>query len=486
MNIKDIRAGSQLKELISVDPSIEILGITDNSKKVTRGSLFVAVKGHEQDGHHYIQDAVKNGAVLIVGQEDLHIQEIPYIKVENSRQALGQLATAFYQNPSQHKIVIGITGTNGKTTTSFFLKHLLEKSGYSVSLIGTIYTEINGVRTKSLNTTPNAGVVHEMLAHSTDQVVVIEVSSHGLMQYRMEGIEFDYALFNNLQHDHLDYHHTMEEYFETKSLLFQKLKPDGMAVINGNDLWGRKLAANLLAEGKQPFVIGYEKQNDLEILTLSNHKAKLKSDTEQFILDSVMPGTYNLYNLIMASSVIHDLGMSYTDVNAAMQDFDGVPGRFEQYLLRDGVKFVIDYAHTAEAIELCLQTARSNGAQRITHIFGFRGGRDKTKRKKMLQASCRFSDRSILTIDDLNGVSNERMLEKYQDMQRVCNVLEHSSIIMDRTKAIQEAIGKAEAGDWIIITGKGHEDYKEAFEFPARNDKETVLYFQGSNMQDKN
>jgi UDP-N-acetylmuramoyl-L-alanyl-D-glutamate--2,6-diaminopimelate ligase len=248
MKLKEMLSDYQLGEQPMWDGEQIITGITDSSRDITEGMVFVAITGFEQDGHDYIPHAIAQGAALIVGEHDYpEALPIPYLKVANSRQVLGQLADKFYDHPSGRKRVIGITGTNGKTTTAFFLKHLLEQQGFTVSMIGTIYNEINGIQYPTPNTTPNAEKVHELIAASKDDFVVIEVSSHGLTQYRLEGVAFDYALFMNLQHDHLDYHKTMEAYFEAKATLFDKLKPAGKAVVNTDDAWGLKLAQRLVA-----------------------------------------------------------------------------------------------------------------------------------------------------------------------------------------------------------------------------------------------
>ena len=238
MILKDI-----LKEAINGDlpkdvEHISITGVTDNSKEIKKGFLFVAVTGYKSDGHNYINDAIRLGASAVIGNRDIKGLEVPYLRVENSRKALGQIAKRFYGDPSNQKIMIGITGTNGKTTTSYMLQQILEENGVTCSVIGTIQHIINGNKVDSHNTTPGTMELNSLLVESRDMVVIMEVSSHGLAQYRLEGIEFDFCVFTNLYHDHLDFHGTMEDYFLAKLLLFEKLKPSGLAVINGDDFWG--------------------------------------------------------------------------------------------------------------------------------------------------------------------------------------------------------------------------------------------------------
>ena len=481
MKLKEMLSDYQLGEQPKWDGEQIITGITDSSRDITEGMVFVAIAGFEQDGHDYIPHAIEQGAALIVGEHDCpKALPIPYLKVANSRQALGQLADKFYKHPSGRKRVIGITGTNGKTTTAFFLKHLLEQQGFGVSLIGTIYNEINGIQYPTPNTTPNAEKVHELIAASKDDFVVIEVSSHGLTQYRLEGVAFDYALFMNLQHDHLDYHKTMEAYFEAKALLFDKLKPNGKAVVNTDDIWGLKLAQRLVAKGIAVITVGHQEEAALSIKKMTNQEVTLDISGMVVTLDPHMPGEHNLYDIAMAGAVIRDLGYPLVDVTEQMHSFAGVPGRYEVVHLKNGVRCIIDYAHTPEAVSSILTSMRKDGAERITHIFGFRGNRDASKRDEMIVASAGQSSRVILTTDDLNSIPEEKMRQEYADYQRKFAGMHKIDVMMDRTVAIQTAVNEAREGDWILVTGKGHEKYKTAYALPTSSDKETVLYLKNS------
>lgn len=481
MKLKEMLSDYQLGEQPKWDGEQIITGISDSSRDIADGMIFVAIAGFEQDGHDYIPHAIEQGAALIVGEHDCQESlPIPYLKVANSRQALGQLADKFYQHPSGRKRVIGITGTNGKTTTAFFLKHLLEQQGFGVSLIGTIYNEINGIQYPTPNTTPNAEKVHELIAASQDDFVVIEVSSHGLTQYRLEGVAFDYALFMNLQHDHLDYHKTMEAYFEAKAMLFDKLKPNGKAVVNTDDIWGLKLAQRLVAKGIAVITVGHQDDAVLSIKKMTNQVVTLAVSGETSALDPHMPGEHNLYDIAMAGAVIQDLSYPLADVTEQMRSFAGVPGRYEIVHLKDGVHCIIDYAHTPEAVSSILTSMRRDGAERITHIFGFRGDRDASKRDEMIAASTGQSSRVILTTDDLNGIPEEMMKQEYAAYQHKFAGMHKVDVMMDRTLAIQAAVNEAREGDWILVTGKGHEKYKTAYALPTSSDKETVLFLKSS------
>ncbi|USK67025.1 UDP-N-acetylmuramoyl-L-alanyl-D-glutamate--2,6-diaminopimelate ligase [Peribacillus frigoritolerans] len=483
MIFKNLIKDADIENLLEINvEDISILGVTDNSRDIQKGYLFVAVSGYNVDGHNYIQDAVLLGASAVIGERDIGDLAVPYLQVKNSRKALGLIAKNFYGDPSNQKIMIGITGTNGKTTTSYMLHQIIKENGMSCSVIGTIQHIINGKTIDSHNTTPGTIELNSLLASSEDKVVIMEVSSHALVQYRLEGIEFDYGIFTNLYHDHLDFHGSMEEYFQAKALLFEKLKPNGMAILNGDNFWGEKLHEYLKQRQVNSYVIGESDYCDLLIhdydtatkpFVLLNEKEK----DELVRINLPMPGLHNLYNAVVAYAVARKLSIGKEDILSALKKILGVPGRFEVYKDEDGPTIVIDYAHTADAIFHCLQTAKECGAERIFHIFGFRGGRDKGKRVEMVKVSSELSDISILTMDDLNT-------EAYLNMKAILFELNHQYstenglVIPDRTLAIQTALRMAKKGDWIIVTGKGQESYKQDFALPVTSDKETILYLQ--------
>lgn len=484
--VKDITNEVESKEQGKDIGNILITGITDNSKEVKKGHLFVAVSGYNFEGHGYIEEAISLGAAAIIGEKEVGSLQVPYIKVNNSRKVLGLIAKNFYGDPSTEKIMIGITGTNGKTTISHMLRHILENNGVSCSVIGTLHYIINGKKIKSGNTTPGPLKLNSLLATSNDRVVIMEVSSHGLVQHRIEGIKFDYCIFTNLYHEHLDFHGTMEEYFQAKSLLFNKLKPNGVAIINGDNDWGEKLYENLNQKKINTYLVGQSQNSDLlveDYNTSKNPFISLKEYTESINIHLPIPGIHNLYNAALTYPVARELEVSKKDILLSFNQFPGVPGRFEVYTEEEGPTIVIDYAHTADAIFHILKTARECGAKKIYHIFGFRGGRDKSKRSEMVKVSSELSDVTILTTDDLNTEGNEMYLsmnklhmEYYSD---------EDMIIHDRTLAIQYAFTKGTKKDWVIITGKGPESYNNKFALPTNSDKETVLYLQGKKQKRK-
>lgn len=366
---------------------LEITGISESSLRVADGHLFVAISGYATDGEAYIGNAIKRGASLIVTESDLTAREnVPFIQVDNARESLALLASAFYHNPSQDKLVIGITGTNGKTTTALFLQHLLKKAGFEVAYFGTVYNEINGQRYESKLTTPSATEIQASLARSNDDVVVIETSSQGLHQYRMAGMQFDYALFTNLQHDYLDYHKTMEAYYQAKKSLFSLMKPDGKAVVNSYTMWGNRLAKELATSGKQVLTVDTKKGATSYVLDKTTDTAVVAFNGQGGQIEEIeapLSGVYNQENLILAITVMVDLGLDAGNTNEAIADFAGIAGRLEYYPLADGNEMVVDYAHTPDAIEALLKTLNDQYPEHdIIHIFGFRGQRDTKNSRK--------------------------------------------------------------------------------------------------------
>jgi UDP-N-acetylmuramoyl-L-alanyl-D-glutamate--2,6-diaminopimelate ligase len=465
---------------------IDILGIQKDSRKIKKGDLFVAISGYESDGHRYIAEAIENGAVAVVGELDISL-DIPYVKVSDSRIALGKLASTFYGFPSKSKTVIGVTGTNGKTTVAFMIRHILESAGRTASLLGTVAYMINNEVYKPENTTPDALLLQELLSKSEDEFAILEVSSHALVQGRAEGLEIDYGLFTNLSHDHLDYHQTMDEYFQAKISMFDYLKPDGRAVISVLSEWGERLSTEL--QNKEiPFSsLACNGEHDLnieDIILNGKTTFTLRTGGHKYQINLPCPGRHNVYNAALAFLTALNIGLAPQQIIRALEHFPGVPGRFEMVPHPSGATFIIDYAHTQDAIEYCLQTAKEHNARHITHIYGFRGGRDDSKREHMVRASSGMCDKFILTFDDLNGVPEEEMMGKLHHLNARFGQ-DKGLVIPDRTMAIQKAWNLARDGDWVIITGKGPEEYKSQFQLPVSSDKEALVYLQRESTQEQ-
>ncbi|RPF53971.1 UDP-N-acetylmuramoyl-L-alanyl-D-glutamate--2,6-diaminopimelate ligase [Aquisalibacillus elongatus] len=449
---------------------ITVVGITDDSREVKTGYLFVAIEGYQSDGHHYIEEAFDNGACAVIGEQDLEFEQ--YIKVSNSKQVLGQLVSRYYGQPSLNKKVIGVTGTNGKTTTSYMIKSVFEENGYSCGLIGTIEYYINGESKPSKNTTPGAVTLQKLLYESQDDVVVIEISSHALKQYRVEGVQLDGAIFTNLDSEHLDYHNSMQEYFESKLLIFEYLKPNGFALINTDDQWGAKARDTLLDKGINVFSVGVEPSHDVQI-RLDKPSLHVKGATSDEQLSLKLPGLHNRFNAAFGMLISEIYKLNRQQSIAALNHVEKVNGRFEIVYFPGNIKVVVDYAHTPKGFFHCLNTVKECGARRIIHVFGFRGTRDPSKRIPMMKKSLQVSDYYILTLDDLNETSEDEMEKELVDYQ---NRFDSASgeVITDRTLAIERAIQLAEEGDWVVITGKGHEHYQQDFALGTKTDLETV------------
>ncbi|MBT2690996.1 UDP-N-acetylmuramoyl-L-alanyl-D-glutamate--2,6-diaminopimelate ligase [Bacillus sp. ISL-47] len=467
---------SVLAESVEYVPDIKVNQIQFKSRDVKKGDVFVAIKGLKHDGHSFINEAISKGAVAVVGEEDYYPLPVPYIRVQDTRKALGKLAKTLYSDPSLMHNMIGITGTNGKTTTAYMLKHIFQTAQESCSLFSTVSNFVNGTELMSTATTPDILELNKMLRVSTDKNVVMEVSSHGLHQKRVEGLAFNYGIFTNLTHDHLDYHQNMDEYFNTKAGLFSLIKDNGEAIVNSSCPWGKKLINQLKSKQQSVFSFGTSENDDLQLLRTESgvSKIRIKGSNVKLAIKMPMPGHHNLQNALAAILCALRAGVNIQEIKKAVESFPGVSGRFEVYRCQ-GVNFVLDYAHTPDGLENLLQTVKSMKHKRIVHIFGFRGNKDVTKRLAMLDTSAKYCDEIILTLDDLNGVSKEVMIS---DLEKSAKYLgaRKTHLIIDRTRAIEYAWKNSEKGDHIVITGKGPEPYEQEFEIPADNDAGTIKY----------
>lgn len=469
---------SAIKTVRIESKEIMISGIQFHSGKVKQGELFVAISGMNIDGHEFIQHAIHAGAVAVVGEKDLSDLSVPYFRVTNSRKILAELSCQYYDHPSRRHTMIGITGTNGKTTTAFLLRHIIEKSGKKCSLIGTVSNWINGREMPSAQTTPDALQLQKWLSESKDQVVIMEVSSHAIDQDRVHGIKYDYAVFTNLSHDHLDYHGSLMDYYLTKERLFDQLITNGEAITTSLGRWGKRLIDHLITQNIKVYSFGDSKNDWLEILpiqTASSSYIRLSDGSRVLDVNSPLPGAYNAWNVAAAWLTARRMGIEAAVIHQALSQFPGVPGRFEVIPHPSGYQFIIDYAHTPDGFEQFLKTLYERRQNRLIHIFGFRGNGDPSKRSLMLEISARWSDEVILTMDKLSGVDRGRM---QQELRSLINQfkLKKCTLIEDRTRAIEYAWLNAEPGDQIAITGIGREKYDQEFALPCMSDHETVNY----------
>jgi UDP-N-acetylmuramoyl-L-alanyl-D-glutamate--2,6-diaminopimelate ligase len=461
--------------------NLNITGITSHSKQVKPGYLFFAISGVQADGHQYIQEAYENGAAAVIGEYPETESKGIYFYSKDTKKLLSRAASFFYDEPYRNHKMTGITGTNGKTTTSFILKHILESQGVSSSLFGTVHHYINSEIVKSSHTTPDPVTLQKLLQESQDEAVVMEVSSHGIEQKRIEGITYDQAIFLNLTHDHLDYHGTMESYFQCKAQLFNYLKSEGTAIICSEGNYGIRLVDELsLRKDLQIWTYGRKKTDQFYIEDVGKNSFNLVYDSNQFNVPLPLPGEYNALNTTAAIAAAYDYGISIQKSVSSLADFPGIPGRFEEIMLINGTLVIIDYAHTPDGVHQVLDAAKKKaGTRPLYHVFGFRGNRDVSKRTEMVQLSIEYSDRTVLTVDDLNGVPQNQLLNETK--QAIPEGSHSAVIIADRTEAIFFALQEAPAESVVIITGKGPENYKESYRYPTKTDISTVEYYKSVN-----
>ncbi|MGD9726544.1 MAG: UDP-N-acetylmuramoyl-L-alanyl-D-glutamate--2,6-diaminopimelate ligase [Nitrospiraceae bacterium] len=454
------------------DQRVVITGVTDDSRAVEPGTLFVAVKGERADGHDYLGAAVKQGAGAVVIQQG-GSPLLPTIRVKDSRRALGLLGSRFHGDPTAQLRVVGVTGTNGKTTTTYVCKSLLQSCGRRVGLIGTVAYLIGDEIIPASHTTPGAielqGLFARMVRAGLDGVVM-EVSSHALALDRTAGAEFDVAVFTNLTQDHLDFHGTMDEYFRAKLRLFSSLGREGRkagekrAIVNLDDPRGDAVRA---ACSVPVWTYGIQREADLQAhdvnLTPGGTTFRLSTPKGSIVVKSNLVGEHNVYNLLAAIGVVLHEGMALEQIQAGIADVANVPGRFERVEEGQDFAVVVDYAHTDDALARLLTAAQALRTGRIITVFGCGGDRDRTKRPKMGRVAVRFSDVVILTSDnprteDPAGILAEvevGVKETLKERPEVDYVL-----VADRRLAIERAIREARTGDIVLIAGKGHEDYQ--------------------------
>ncbi len=471
------------------DPAgVEILGLADDSREVAPGCLFTAMPGERADGHDYIDEALARGAVAVILERERSIRSAVAIQVRDSTEALAAVASRFFDDPSCGMTLVGITGTNGKTTTSLLVQRILREAGRRPGLIGTLRYEVGEEVSAALNTTPGAlqlqRLLHRMRRAGND-ACVMEVSSHGLAQGRVSGCRFDVRVFTNLTRDHLDFHATMEAYFAAKRRLFEAsfAKEGAVTIVNIDDPWGRRLAERCDAPVR---TFGVRNPADLQasdvVNTIDGLSFSVRAAGETVQIVSPLSGTHNVENILAALSVGSALGVPLTVQARALGDVASVPGRFEK-IPGPGFSVIVDYAHTDDALRNLLQSAREVCAQRLITIFGCGGDRDRGKRPLMGDVAARLSDLVIVTSDNPRTEAPERIIEEILagvDPARRRAV----QVMQDRREAIGAGIAQARAGDLVVVAGKGHEDYQILGEtrihFDDREEVRKVLGLQPS------
>ncbi|MBI5682555.1 MAG: UDP-N-acetylmuramoyl-L-alanyl-D-glutamate--2,6-diaminopimelate ligase [Deltaproteobacteria bacterium] len=474
MKLKDLLEVLSPFEIQNLNEDIEIKGIAYNSRDVKKGSLFAALKGENTDGYNFIPDAVKNGAAAIVSERIDSAVKVPEIIVPDSRDAMAKLACRFYGEPSRKLNLVGVTGTNGKTTTTFLIESILKQAGLESGVIGTINYRYRGKILDASHTTPESPDLQRLLKDMADNGVtncVMEVSSHALSQKRVDGCIFKGGVFTNLTQDHLDYHKTMEDYFESKARLFEEFLPqseDCFAVINIDDEWGRLLKV------KRPTIVGAPKSKVKTIeyslnaeamgnifpkkmdFTDNGIEASLSTPIGSIHISSKLLGKHNLQNIMAAVGAGIGLGLKIDVIEKGISNLKTVEGRIERVSSKKGFQAVIDYAHTGDALERLLTTIRDVAGARVITVFGCGGNRDRGKRPIMGEIAARFSNITIITSDNPRDEDPLAIIKEIEAGVKGQDYM----IIPDRKEAIEKAVTIAEAGDFIVIAGKGHEKYQ--------------------------
>jgi UDP-N-acetylmuramoyl-L-alanyl-D-glutamate--2,6-diaminopimelate ligase len=466
MQLAELIQGVEVESVVG-GADRQISEICYDSRNVAPGSVFVAVRGEHADGHSFIPHAIDRGAMAIVAEEPSVTGRAALVLVKDSRRALAGIAATFYRNPSRDLQIIGITGTNGKTTTAFLIKHLLERANQRTGLIGTVNYEIGDRVLPAQRTTPESLDLQELLAQCRDagcSCVSMEVSSHALAQDRVSQIEFAAGVFTNLTQDHLDFHKGMREYFEAKALLFERLrrgrKPQRRAIINIDDPYGQQLVARF---GKDLPILTYGMGARAEFRA-SNFKVELSGTSYQldardksYLVRLPLIGRFNIYNSLAALSAVTALGFDLRSSVLALSRAPQVPGRLEAVPAKRQFQVFVDYAHTPDALLNVISTCRDLNPNRLIVVFGCGGNRDRAKRSLMGSVADQYADYAIITSDNPRKEHPEGILSEIEAGFRKRNYEK----ILDRREAIFRGISLAEPRDIVLIAGKGHEKYQE-------------------------
>jgi UDP-N-acetylmuramoyl-L-alanyl-D-glutamate--2,6-diaminopimelate ligase len=457
-----ITSGVDILEKRGVLPG-RFTALTCDSRSILPGSLFVALRGSVYDGHQFVKDAADAGAGAAVVDTVCESVDLPQIRVSDTLAALPRIAANFYGHPSRAMRMIGITGSNGKTTSTLILENILQGYGESVGLIGTIEYHYANQKIEASNTTPLPHelqrLLHEMLQAGCT-CVVMEVSSHGLVLHRVDEIVYDIALFTNLSQDHLDFHKDMDDYREAKKLLFtHHLKPDGLIILNRDDQAGRTYEQELTHQN----ILTYSIRCDADFRAT---EIQLGIDGSQFNLhtpggsreiETRLIGRHNVENLLGVTAAAWAYGVPLDRIVEGIQTFNAVPGRLESIENSIGAQVVVDYSHTPDALEKCLEALQAIPHERIITIFGCGGDRDRKKRPLMGEIALRLSDVTIVTSDNPRTEDPDRIIE---DIVAGMTSGKSYRVIPDRHEAIRAGVEELDTGDILLIAGKGHENYQ--------------------------
>ncbi len=461
--LKDILYGVNITSSVG-DMNVEVIDVCFDSRQVRKGSVFVAVKGTQTDGHQFIPQAIQQGAVAIVCEHlpDINHEKSTCVTVKNSARALGIIAANFFGAPSQKLKLVGITGTNGKTTVATLLYRLFSSLGFKAGLISTVEYRIGQKVMPSTHTTPDPVQLNRLLRHMADEGcthVFMEVSSHAVVQERIAGLHFTGGIFTNISHDHLDYHKTFENYIKAKKKFFDELSPSAFALVNADDRRGMVMLQNTKATRK---TYALKKQADFKGKILANTLDGLEMDVDGRTVWFKLIGHFNAYNLLAVYGGAALLGQQPEEVLRLLSDMQGANGRFERIASASKITAIVDYAHTPDALKNVLETIRAfrTGHERVITVVGCGGNRDRAKRPLMAAIAVQLSDKVVLTSDNPR---DEDPMEIIREMQTGITPSESRKtlVIPDREEAIKTACLLAKENDILLVAGKGHETYQE-------------------------
>ncbi len=475
----------ELRQVFHNLPIIDIVGdrsgqvrqIAYDSRSCVPGSLFVAVSGLVHDGHDFIDDAVKRGAGFVIHEKDIAVPRgITAVRVADSRLALALAAKNFYRDPSSDLVILGVTGTNGKTTVTYLLEAVLRAAGYKTGVVGTVNYRFGDIAVASANTTPESLDLQRILRTMADEGVthvIMEVSSHAIDLQRVAGVDFNAGVFTNLSAEHLDYHGTMENYYAVKRSFFQNSLKGKTVLVNGDDTWGRRLAYDV--EGSVIF-FGLSKSCHFRAvaprITPRGMHFMVETPRSAFSVESPLTGAFNLSNVLAAVGAASALGIEDQDIAEGIKNMAAVPGRLERVSVgtEEDIHVYVDYAHTGEALRNVLETLGSFQKNRLITVFGCGGDRDRAKRPVMGRTATELSDCVVITSDNPRGEDPRKIIEDIErgvNGSRFCKTDAPGGIgpgeyrvIEDREEAIRWAVETALPGDIVLIAGKGHEIYQ--------------------------
>ncbi|MDJ0799503.1 MAG: UDP-N-acetylmuramoyl-L-alanyl-D-glutamate--2,6-diaminopimelate ligase [Calothrix sp. MO_167.B12] len=472
MKLRELLANVEGIAQLPAHPALdaEIKGLKTNSHACSVGDVFIGMPGTRVDGGDFWQSAIASGAMAAIISPQAAAKHPPtpddcIIVATDMTQVCAQLATVFYDNPAQKLQLIGVTGTNGKTTTTHLIEHFFQQAQQPTALMGTLYTRWQGFEQTAVHTTPFAVELQAQLAAAADagnKYGVMEISSHALAQGRVLGCQFAVSVFSNLTQDHLDFHQDMEDYFAAKSLLFSADYLQGKAIINADDAYGKRLINSLGAQKVWSYSVN-DTSADLWMSNLSYEPngvtGQLHTPKGYIAFRSPLVGQYNLENLLAAVGAVLYLELDLQVVAEAIANFPGVPGRMERVEIspEQDISVIVDYAHTPDSLENLLKASRPFIPGKMICVFGCGGDRDRTKRPQMGKIAADLADVAVVTSDNPRTEDPERIL---QDILAGIPTATNPTVICDRSQAIQEAIAQAQPGDGILIAGKGHEDYQ--------------------------